>query len=194
MTESESASAETPSEVAAALEKLTSQRRAALAAGGGEFGARALEAIEASRGIVEREGGGPHERDSEGDFASQILRMFALAQHRISEGRADEAARFAYEAGSLWATAVMKFSWESDVLKSRRRTEDLAEGSARSNRKRSSAARRKHIEWASVASEVERSNPGLSQSRIAEIVKRKLGLSEQPDTIVRGIKKVRKAG
>ena len=63
--------------------------------------------------------------DTEVWFAREIQFDFDLADKFISEGDADQAARFSFSAASAWATMVMKYSWEDDAL----RGEKVAGGS-----------------------------------------------------------------
>lgn len=57
-----------------------------------------------------------HGDDSEADFAAGILIYHRQAVAHIAAGKADQAAAFAFSAGSLWATAKMKWAWEREAL------------------------------------------------------------------------------
>ena len=98
---------------------------AAIKEGGGIFGALALPAETICRNTLERSGGPQSyvEGSPEG-HAQVVLDAIAAAKARIAEGDADVAAVEAWRAGVEWATAQLKFQWEDDALKERRRREE----------------------------------------------------------------------
>jgi hypothetical protein len=90
----------------------------------GNFGSESLEAKCVSQKILgaeksKLEGENRHNDwpdHSQEWFAHKILFNIKETEDYIKIGNADEAASLAFRVGSLWATAVMKFSWEKDAL------------------------------------------------------------------------------
>lgn len=99
----------------------------------GLWGAATHQMRAACEGIMQSQPDRGHQPDSPRDFAQKILRSLELADHAILEGQAELAARLALDAGQLWATAVMKWSWEADAL----RGEKVVGGARNSARKNS---------------------------------------------------------
>lgn len=98
---------------------------AAIKEGGGIFGALALPAETICRNTLERSGGPQsYSSGSPEGYAQDVLDAISAAKARIAEGEADVAAVEAWRAGVEWATAQLKFQWEDDALKERRRREE----------------------------------------------------------------------
>jgi hypothetical protein len=73
--------------------------------------------------------------DSPEAFAQSILQGIRVAKKAINEGDADLAAMMAFHAGLTWERARMKWSWEDDVLRSKKFTKIKGETDATTKRK-----------------------------------------------------------
>jgi len=135
----------------------------------------------------------PFEEDSPEDFARRYLHLHRLAQNHIASGNCDLAALTAWEAGTVFAQAEMKWRWERHALAGEQTARRLNEITRQKNRERKMSADAKHALWRDEADKVALENPGLSKIREAQRVIARLGLAEKPDTVAKGIKKVRMA-
>lgn len=63
------------------------------------------------------------EKDSSEDFAQRILKWLKVSKHCIDNGDANRAAAWGFVAGTEWATATMKWSFEKEILKARANVE-----------------------------------------------------------------------
>lgn len=96
----------------------------------GLWGASTAQMRAACEGILQGQPDRGQEPDSPSDFARKIVRSLELADHAILEGKAENAARLALDAGQLWTTAVMKWSWESSALSGEKGAKARAVGTA----------------------------------------------------------------
>lgn len=121
---------------------------------GGLFGWRTSAMVEVADEILSVAGDGPYEDQTPEDYAYKIHSYWRCAKKAIAKGNADEAARWAYELGSLCAEAAMKFEWESDALRGHKNAGTLGENRDKRNRKRADEARRNHATWLECAKEI----------------------------------------
>lgn len=97
-----------------AFEAWAARWNAALAEGGGTFGAVSLDAAQECRRVMETPASGGVDAGEE--LAAEMLRAHELCHAAIKRDEADKAARCAFNAGVAWATLALKQAWEADAL------------------------------------------------------------------------------
>ena len=129
--------------------------------------------------------------DRPSNLAHQALNFMKAAQAYANEGKADLAARYAFNAGDITCKLLMKVSHESDYLRGYRNAEVLNEARDNANRRKQENRKPQWTAWRSEAAKVWEASPGLSTSAVAKIVKSRLSLQEKIDTISRRLEKPR---
>lgn len=115
----------------------------------------------------------PARRDDSGkavDHADRVLHLVKYARHAITEGKADQAARWALEAGIAAATMFAVH-----------RTGDAARTARGSNQRAARAS--EHARWRDEAERVKAIYPKETIPRIAGRVSRNLNLNAKPGTV-----------
>ena len=157
--------------------------------GGGNYGAASLHIIEWCRQINADSGTSLRETDSLADFAEQIIQKHIIALAAIKRGHADWAAKFAYEVGFLAAQAKMKLDWEKHALRGKKNLDAIQYGSRTSNQQRYQDREKEHQRWNVEATRIWKRSPNLSKRGVADMVRRRLGLTEKIGTIADKLKK-----
>lgn len=83
----------------------------------GQFRYYSREARHLTAALLKDDDGKPVNPHSKIGFARDIQGDLSIADKLTKEGKADEAAAFAFTAETKWATMIMKFSWEDDALR-----------------------------------------------------------------------------
>src|SRR5262245_11525593 len=133
-----------------AFEAFARRWNAALAEGGGQFGAVIHEQEQACRHILDG-AAPPFKADSIEWWARRILRAIEATRSHIARGDADDAARAAVEVGALITEVSIKDVWEAHALRGQRNAARLNAAAARRNRKRQNAAAQRYELWRSMA-------------------------------------------
>ena len=102
-------------------------------AGGGIFGAVSLHAGEECERLLADTSADDIVDASLADYAERVVSNIRRAKAWIGKGNADGAARFAWDAGVAWATATMKFRWETHALRGEKTVDAAADGAAKTN-------------------------------------------------------------
>ncbi|MEP0323029.1 MAG: hypothetical protein ABJP67_14510 [Nitratireductor sp.] len=84
---------------------------------GGTFAAVTAPMMSEVREVLSGAGAAPHDQDSPEDYAARIRNLQSAAAAEIQRGNADDAARFAFQAGYLYCEATMKERWEPEALR-----------------------------------------------------------------------------
>ena len=152
---------------------------------GGLFGWRTSSMVGVAEEILSVAGDGPYEDQTAEDYAHKIHSFWRLAKKAIAKGNADEAARWAYELGSLGAEAAMKFEWEPFVLEKQKHVERRREvGQLGAEAvKRRAAERHKLLRLK--ASEILSRNASLSAADVGREVLKWLKKNIEQDEVVR---------
>ncbi len=104
--------------------------------GGGFFGGVTISIVQEAEAVLATADDEEPLEDSPVDFAQKILKLWRWVKHDISADNADQAARWAFELGYTYATAVMKQDWEEAALKGAEVLEGKAELEARQREER----------------------------------------------------------
>jgi hypothetical protein len=160
---------------------------AALAEGGGQFGAVVLEQERICASILADAGSEPFPEDSIEDYAKRILRMIDLTRAATARGDADEAARMAVDVGRLITEAKIKGSWERHALRGEKTASTLRTVTRRANKIRQDEAIARLETWQAMADQAWAANRHLSKPDVAKHIAVKVG--GNPGTIRRKIRR-----
>jgi hypothetical protein len=159
---------------------------AALAEGGGQFGAAIHEQERACRRILDG-AAPPFKPDSIEWWAWRILRAIDATRSHIARGDADEAARMAVDVGRLITEAKIKGSWERHALRGEKTASTLRTVTRRANKIRQDEAIARLETWQAMADQAWAANRHLSKTDVAKHIAVKVG--GNPGTIRRKIRR-----
>jgi hypothetical protein len=168
-----------------AFEAFARRWNAALAEGGGQFGAVIHEQEQACRRILDGAAPPPFKTDSIEWWALRILRAIEATRSHIARGDADEAARMALDVGRLITEVKIKGSWERHALRGEKNASTLRTLTCRANKIRQEEATPRLETWQAMADQAWAANRHLSKNAVAKHIAFKVG--GNPDTIRRKI-------
>ena len=161
------------------LERFFNSWTAARTAGGdSDYGAVSNAAAKLMEAKLSEFGLGPHDRDSEGDFAKRFFNKHDFAKaalDRIEEAHgkdsvefrnADAAARFAWQAAVVYTMAAMKFAHEADAIRGALSPISGAQGAAVTNAARKVEKEKRYAQIIEVQSDIQSRKPQLSLSAL----------------------------
>jgi hypothetical protein len=131
------------------------------------------------------------EHGSESHYADRISTLIRAIRGEIAEGKADQAARWAFKLGQLVREYGLKGQFEPAALTGEKSRKRLDEGRDRKNQKTRSVTAPRNAQWQALAQDIRKDSrkdsPELNDSEVARRIIKRLRISDRQFRNVRRV-------